>query len=180
MEISINPESHTGWIGLLLQTLTIVLGIFGSVWAVVSFLRRESAARLEVEQTAINARVEAERKEAREAYADYLRLAFENPHLASIGKAATSRLFPDDVHELDSEAWKQRRQYEFYVARMLWACEEILSKFNGASDTGWRETIAAQVRLHRWYLGRSSRTGSFELYSPALQSIINQQCGDVA
>jgi hypothetical protein len=105
-----------------------------------------------------------DRKQAYEAFDNYLKEAFANPEYAN------GQLINKDrnlIPERYSQADKKFYQYEWLVARLLAAGEQILAVDNSAE---WRITIKSQLQKHRLYL--SSRFFDEKPYSRAIRPII--------
>ena len=89
-----------------------------------------------------------------DAYASYLELAFNHP------------LFSSGFQTLTKE---QKEQYEWYVSRMLMACERILEL---RKSDKWKEAIKTQLRFHRDYLNSEDFSLYMKHYPASLQEMI--------
>ena len=77
---------------------------------------------------------------AKEIYRDYLRLALEYPHYA----------YPDYVHLSANPGSDDFQRYEWFVAFLCYASEEIMEMFG--NKPGWESAIISQLGYHYDYL----------------------------
>jgi hypothetical protein len=105
-----------------------------------------------------------ERKQAFDAYDEYLKDCFEQPMFANGQLASDPVKIPCRYREGDHKFY----QYEWFVARLMLAAERILKVSPG--DVGWENTIKSQIRKHANYV--DSRYFQSDMYSIPLQRII--------
>lgn len=84
---------------------------------------------------------DGKRATAYAAYDNYLKLCFENQSLARGLESEIKR--SDENHS----------KYKWFVANMLFAFEQVLEACS--DDPTWRETIAHQLKRHKWHLDTS-------------------------
>jgi hypothetical protein len=95
---------------------------------------------------------------ARAAWEAYLEMAFENPDLARA-----------EVKKADADKFEK---YEWFVSRMLYAAEEVLT-LSGQSKP-WTAAIKSQMSFHSAYLAEQGLQ-YMNHYSDELQSIYRQE-----
>ena len=125
-----------------LATLISALGGFGGVIFTLVYNRKSQ-----------------DRQRAFDAYNAYLKECFDHPDLA------TGRI---DIPEKYGDGTKRFFQYEWFVARLLSAAEQILDI--AGDDVEWKKTIKVQLEKHAAYL--SCRFFKPDMYSLALSPII--------
>lgn len=93
-------------------------------------------------------RQEARNSLAKTLYKDYLALAMSNPRFSMASYPINDPKFIElRKNQEDYDA------YEFYVAYLLYAVEEIVELTSGGDEwLGWRETIMSQLGYHALYL----------------------------
>jgi|HubBroStandDraft_2_1064218.scaffolds.fasta_scaffold50047_2 hypothetical protein len=112
------------------------------------------------------ARQNQESKRAFDAYDAYLALCFEYPKLANGQLVNQGFSLPDRYEDGSDEFYK----YEWFVARLLVAAEQILSAV--PKDKEWKDTIWSQVRKHSEYIQQPYFARRIQIYSDPLRSII--------
>ena len=75
-------------------------------------------------------------------YADYLKVAFDNPRFSTVNTAKALADLSRDPAAYES--------YEWYVSRMLWAFEQVFEIVG--EDPEWMVSIQGQLELHWPYL----------------------------
>jgi hypothetical protein len=150
-----------------LSSLATLLSAGGAAWAVTRTLKANRASQ---ELTIKASRQNQDRKQAFDAYDAYLELCFEHPKFANgqlidQGFSIPSR---DEYDKADALFYK----YEWFVARLLIAAEQILDAVPG--DKEWRDTIWWQVRKHYKYIQCEHFKPRIKIYSPPLRAIINE------
>jgi len=95
---------------------------------------------------------------AKSIFREYLRLAFEHSDLA---KPNYQKLAAQDRLE----------EYSWFVAHLLWACEEMLQYPMGEL---WKKNLQRNVDLHREYFINNSdfKEKDFPLYDPSVQELV--------
>jgi len=95
---------------------------------------------------------------AKSIFREYLRLAFEHSDLA---KPNYQKLAAQDRLE----------EYSWFVAHLLWACEEMLQYPKGEL---WKKNLQRNVDLHREYFINNSdfKEKDFPLYDPSVQELV--------
>jgi hypothetical protein len=102
-------------------------------------------------------------KRADECWQAYLSLGFENP------KFAAGR-----VENLDQ--WSEERErYEWFVGKMLYACESVLSY--AENDRDWQDAIKINVAIHK-QLARFRPDQFNDGWSPCLRQLIKEALTD--
>ena len=103
---------------------------------------------------------------AREVWSSYMELAFDYPEFSGGFDYDGSR-----------EPLKQE-QYEWFVSRMLYACEEAISY--APRDPWWKETLKLQLGYHHKYFCVGHFDEPIKGYSKSLQDLFiewrNAQC----
>jgi hypothetical protein len=97
----------------------------------------------------ISGRQETRLGVAKTIYKDYLALAIANPELSSAGYPTND---PPSLKFKKNDPLKYEK-YEYYVAYLLYAAEEIICLTKGKDK--WRATLIDQLRFHGAYLGSS-------------------------
>lgn len=99
---------------------------------------------------------------------DYEKLAFDNPQFAP-PTASLNIAEQKFGHDEDGTMFVK---YEWFVSIMLFACEKVLSSYDGVQD--WNNSIRAQLAMHSAYINseRFSRMGYMENLSRDLRGII--------
>jgi hypothetical protein len=99
---------------------------------------------------------------AKSIFREYLRLAFEHSDLA---KPNYQKLAAQDRLE----------EYSWFVAHLLWACEEMLQY---PKDELWKKNLQRNVDLHREYFINNSdfKEKDFPLYDPSVQELVRSGC----
>jgi Na+-translocating ferredoxin:NAD+ oxidoreductase RnfD subunit len=131
----------------LIQLLAGVATIAGVAGIWVAYGQWKSGIRGQQEATALG------------IFKDYLQLALAHPDLASPAP---------DIHTLGRRSADFRR-YEWFVAVMLFACEQIVAL--QPKDREWRSSVADHLNIHRHYLA-SSHFNS-DRYSSELRQLIS-------
>ena len=96
---------------------------------------------------------------AKSVFREHLRLAFEHSDLAE-----------PDYQKLQAQPDKYKK-YSWFVAHLLWACEEILRYEEGKI---WKENLQRNVNYHREYFINDSdfKEKDFHLYDPSVQELV--------
>ena len=94
---------------------------------------------------------------AKEIWKDYLRLCIEYPELAS-GEI--------------TEAHPEYKRYEWFVAFMLDACDEVLQYVE--DDGGWLNAIDANLGYHKAYLATARTDAYLCQWSPKVRDRIKK------
>ena len=94
---------------------------------------------------------------ARAAWEKYLEMAFANPMLSL---ADTTKFTPLEFEK-----------YEWFVSRMLYAAEEVLTLTN--DDRNWNGVIETQIEFHSCYLNGQGKEYNSH-YSTAVQRMLNK------
>jgi hypothetical protein len=96
---------------------------------------------------------------AKSVFREYLRLAFEHSDLAE-----------PDYQKLRAQPDKYKK-YSWFVAHLLWACEEILRYEKGEI---WKENLQRNVDYHREYFINDSEFNEkdFRLYDSSVQELV--------
>ncbi|MDO6637822.1 hypothetical protein Q4540_16400 [Pseudoalteromonas carrageenovora] len=97
--------------------------------------------------------------QAHSIYQQYLLMCMENPVLAS-GK-----------YEPQSDNDEQYAKYTWFFSSMLFAFEQVLEA--KPKDEQWKETIKAQLFIHKMHLAKSSTAASNQWYLE-LQKLIDE------
>jgi hypothetical protein len=95
---------------------------------------------------------------AKDIYRAYLKLAFDNPHLAGYEKVDISGFSQED-----------KTRYRYFLALTLNAIEEIL--YVSKNDPAWRRTVTRQAKKHVDYL-EAMDTDRCAMYSKEVRSLI--------
>jgi hypothetical protein len=125
--------------------LVAVLALIGAVWQVIVGRKTQREAT------------------ASALYADYLSKAVEHPKLASACVAVPP----------EGEWTEEYESYEWFVAVMLQACEQIVDLTRG--DAAWEKTVQAQLEYHRDYLSKCTTERAF--YSDELVALFPRSRG---
>jgi len=120
--------------------------------------------QIEEGRLTIRRQIEADHQEqgestAKSIFREYLRLAFEHPDLAA-----------PDYPKLAAEPDKYQK-YSWFVAHLLWACEEILQYEKGEI---WKKNLQRNVDYHREYFINDSdfNEKDFRLYDSSVQELV--------
>jgi hypothetical protein len=120
--------------------------------------------QIEEGRLTVRRQIEADHQEqgestAKSIFREYLRLAFEHPDLAE-----------PDYPKLAAEPDKYKK-YSWFVAHLLWACEEILQYEKGEI---WKKNLQTNVDYHREYFINDSdfKEKDFPLYDPSVQELV--------
>ncbi|MDK1311007.1 hypothetical protein [Pseudoalteromonas ardens] len=120
---------------------------------------------------------------AKEMYGQYLELAFESPYFAEPqsglacpdngsdkGQTGANSISVIDSKGKDDLCWAQ---YTWFVSRLLYASENILSlDLPEKHKTSWATTINLQISYHLEYISSESFAEVIPNYSCSLQSIL--------
>ena len=101
---------------------------------------------------------------AKDIYRDYLKLAFDNPEIAS-GRRVDKAM---------------EEKYEWFVAFLLTSCDEIVRIIRG--DETWRKGIRVDLKPHLEYLKSPEfdEDGGWALYSSELKDIAGEAAGELS
>jgi hypothetical protein len=116
-------------------------------------------------QQLISGRQETRLGVAKTIYKDYLALAIANPDLSSAGYPTND---PPSSKFKKNDASKYEK-YEYYVAYLLYAAEEIICLTKGQEN--WEATLVDQLRFHGAYLGSDDFPDIH--YSPELVALVD-------
>src|SRR5262249_26842582 len=154
------------WIGCAMAQHESLAGGLVGLWAALSAaLLAYWSIQEQIEEGRLTVRrqIEADHQEqvestAKSIFREYLRLAFEHPDLA---KPNYQKLAAQDDLE----------RYSWFVAHLLWACEEILQYEKGEI---WKENLQRNVDLHREYFINDSdfKERDFPLYESSVQELV--------
>ncbi|UYV14884.1 hypothetical protein [Porphyrobacter sp. ULC335] len=99
---------------------------------------------------------------AKEIWTGYLRLAFENSNL-------TRKSFTDIPRKVDGQFTEESEKYEWFVAHMFFAAEEILAVVGPQPE--WLKTIKNQIRYYIDYIDGDGKVYN-ETYDKVIQNLI--------
>lgn len=94
---------------------------------------------------------------AKTTYREYLQLCIAKPDLAA-GRVMKASI-----------KWEE---YAWFVATLLWACEEIVEYARG--NAAWMRTVRTQLGYHRAYLASDEFQKKLDLYTPRVRKLIDE------
>lgn len=146
------------WVSAVATCATATIALVALIFAA----RQVSAAR----EQSIKASASQLDATAREAWKDYLHLAFANAGFAD-GKHGASE--------------QEISRYHWFVAVTLDACE--LMQLYATNKDDWRASIKGELEPHKAYLNAEGtgdenfRPKYYNLYSEPMKSLIDEACG---